>query len=394
MIEYMKKKLISFLFILSFGLANGQQPTANGQQLSPSAFASLMTCGAGDEFYENYGHSALRICDSVNNLDVVFNYGTFDFDVDHFYLRFAHGSLDYHLAVYSFNNFMFEYSYYNRAVWEQRLLLNDEELNRLYSMLMENAKPENKYYKYDFFRDNCATRIDDAIMAALDTLCGTQRSTMPQECRTSYRDLLYKYNTAMPWWKLGTDILLGARCDRPMDTKQFRYIPFEMMNQYDTLVLADGRRLTECERQLLTDKRTPMRKGVSPTLVFWLLFAVIAAITLYGNKRGWKLIWLDAIIFGSAALISLLLLYLWFGSNHWCTKWNLNLLWANPLLWWPLLRLRKPKRADSLPIIAMILLMIVGLPFWPQHFNSAVIPIALIILVRLSARLVESGKGS
>jgi hypothetical protein len=387
----MKKKLISFLFILAFGLANGQQPTANGQ-LSPSAFASLMTCGAGDEFYENYGHSALRICDSVNNLDVVFNYGTFDFDVDHFYLRFAHGSLDYHLAVYSFNNFMFEYSYYGRAVWEQRLLLNPDELNSLYSMLMENAKPENKYYKYDFFRDNCATRIDDAIMAALDTLCGTQRSTMPQECRTSYRDLLYKYNTAMPWWKLGTDILLGARCDRPMDTKQFRYIPFEMMNQYDTLVLADGRRLTECERQLLTDKRTPMRKGVSPTLVFWLLFAVIAAITLYGNKRGWKLIWLDAIIFGSAALISLLLLYLWFGSNHWCTKWNLNLLWANPLLWWPLLRLRKPKRADSLPIIAMILLMIVGLPFWPQHFNSAVIPIALIILVRLSARLVESGK--
>lgn len=355
-------------------------------QLSPTAYASIMTCGSGDEFYEVFGHSAMRICDTANNIDMVFNYGIFDFDVEGFYFKFARGRLDYCLAVQSFENFMREYDYYGRAVWEQRLNLTNEECCHLFSMLMENAQPENKYYKYDFFRDNCATRVDDMIT---NTLTKTLTKTKTITEKITYRDLLYKYNVSMPWWQLGTDILLGARCDKVLNAKQYRYIPMEMMTQYDTMCFADGSRVAGEQRQLLTDRRTPMRKGISPTLLMWLAFIIIATLSLFADKRGWKLYWLDGIVFSLASFLSLLLLFLWFGCDHWCTKWNMNLLWANPLLFWPLFRLRRPRKADCLPMIFILLILIVGWLFWPQHFNSAVLPIVLIILVRLSVRLKE-----
>lgn len=359
--------------------------------LNETAYASIITCGPGDEFYETFGHSALRICDSAKGLDLVFNYGIFDFDEPFFYLKFAQGSLKYRMAVQKFDNFIWEYDYYGRSVWEQRVNLSHEELEKLFGMLLENAKPENMYYKYDFFRDNCATRVDVMVSRQWDADgCnggGQLRNAVGNDGGTTYRDLLYKYNVSMPWWQLGTDILLGARCDRLLNVAQRRYIPMEMMAQYDTMRLANGSRVAGEKVQILKDRRTPMGKGFSPTLTMWILFFLIAALTLYGEKRGWKLYWLDGIMFGIASFIALLLLYLWFGSDHWCTKWNMNLLWANPLLLWPLFKLRKPRKADCLPVIICLLILIVSWPFGIQRLNAAVMPIALMILVRLSARL-------
>lgn len=382
----MKKLYFISLFLLVTLMALPTKLHARQElHLSPYAYASIITCGPGNEFYECFGHSALRVCDTANDIDLVFNYGIFDFDVKGFYFKFSRGTLDYCLAVQSYRNFMFEYEYYERAVFEQRLNLTNEECCRLFSLLMENALPENKYYKYDFFRDNCATRVDDMIGKAL-----LERNMVVGKAQTekvTYRDLLYKYNVSMPWWQLGVDILLGARCDRWLDTRRMRFIPMEMMTQYDSVLFTDGSRVAQEESQLLTDNRTPLAKGISPTLVMWLLFALVAVLSLYAEKRGWRLYWLDGSVFFLASFISLLLLFLWFGSDHWCTKWNMNLLWANPLLIWPLLRLRKPRKADCLPMIAILLVLIVGWTFWPQHFNGAVLPIVLIILIRLSVRL-------
>lgn len=357
-------------------------------RLSEGAFASVLTCGPGDEFYECFGHSALRICDTAARIDVVFNYGIFSFDEPMFYLKFARGRLKYQLAVESFEGFMSEYDYYGRGVWEQRLLLTKEELERLFAMLLENAKPENKYYSYDFFRDNCATRVDDMITAAL----GEGRGIVEEGKRgeLTYRDLLYKYNETMPWWQLGVDILLGARCDQRVDTKQMRYMPLEMMAQYDMLLLADGSPLCEGRRELLVESRRPTPKGISPTLVMWIVLAAVGGLSLYGDRKGWKLYWLDGILLGLAGLLGVLLLFLWFGCDHWCTKWNMNLLWANPLLLWPLVRLRRASKWDCLPMVFILLILIVGWPFWPQHINGAVLPIVLTILARLTVRVKRS----
>ena len=202
-------------------------------RLSDSAFASLITCGPGDEFYTTFGHSAIRINDSVNNIDVVYNYGTFDFDTPHFYWKFARGRLNYCLSRSSFDNFMFEYSMEGRAVWEQRLRLSSQELNNLFIALETNYMPQYRYYLYDFFRDNCATRVRDMVF---HSLC--HRSVSPEtttDTNLSYRNILYRSTAhCLLWWRLGIDMALGLRCDKRCSNYEYMFSPIEMMHQFDT----------------------------------------------------------------------------------------------------------------------------------------------------------------
>lgn len=387
------RKLYTLLILLILQFANplGAVPGDTLRGLSDQAFASLLTCGPGDEFYESFGHTAVRICDSTNHIDIVFNYGCFDFTVRHFYLKFAKGQLDYCVVAQPFGEFMFEYQYFKRAVWEQRLRLKKNELEQLFSDLLVNAQPENMYYKYDFFRDNCATRVRDRIEQALD---GRQlaRSLYPVEDHT-YRDLIYKHTEgSLLWWRLGVDLLLGCHCDMRMTTGQYTFIPLDLMTQYDTCKIryADAIKKASASEtlanpsvQLLTDQRKTPDTSISPTLCFWVLFALIVSLTVVSRYKGWRLYWLDGVLYCIAGAVSLLLLFLWFGSDHWCCKNNLNLLWANPLFLWLLFRLRHRDLVVTLIIGCILLVFLAGWPLWPQHFNIAVLPISLTLFVRL-----------
>lgn len=379
----MKKSIILLIsLVLSIATATAQDTLSKGQVPGEGAYASVLTCGPGDEFYETFGHSALRICDTANGIDTVFNYGMFSFDEPHFYLKFAGGQLNYFVSAQPFEHFVLEYHYFGRSVFEQRLRLTPSELQNLYEALKTNALPENKYYLYDFFRDNCATRVRDKVEESLDGRTILNNS-LPADAAT-YRDLVYKYtDSTLLWWRLGVDLLLGARCDKPMTAAQYMYIPMEMMMQLDTLLTADGTTLAEPTVQLLTDKRVPAKKSVSPTLCFWLLFAIVLLLTLLARRKGWRLYWLDGILYGVAGLVGLLLAYMWFGSDHWCTKANPNLLWANPLMLILLLRLRHRNTAIVLIVACCLLAALVGWALPPIHFNSAVLPIILMLLVRL-----------
>lgn len=382
------KKLFTILVftILSINISHSQMSL----QLGDSAFASLLTCGAGNEFYEVFGHTALRICDSTNHIDLVFNYGSFDDFEDGFYLKFAKGMLNYCVMAQIFSDFMFEYMFFGREVWEQKLDLTHDEVRSLFKALVINSQPENMYYSYDFFRDNCATRVHNIIENNLDNRRFVHSEKMPGH--TSFRDLVQKYTVdEMPWWETGIDILLGARCDRAITERQYIFAPIEMMQQYDTICTSDGKPLANAREKLLPDQREPKAKNISPTLAFVLLFIVVLALSLFGQQKGWKLLWLDGILFGLAGLISLLLLYLWLGSDHWCTKWNFNLLWANPLFLVLLFRLRKKSpilRKIVLGCLALMLLIwIIG---WPQHFSTVQMLIALTLAIRTA--IGERGK--
>ncbi|MBP5189287.1 MAG: DUF4105 domain-containing protein [Bacteroidales bacterium] len=384
----MKRHFILLILLLLGCTCSYAGPTGitDTVKLDSSAYASILTCGPGDEFYETFGHSALRICDTANDVDIVFNYGMFSFDEPHFYLKFAGGQLNYYVSKQKFENFILEYHYYGRWVMEQRLRLTPTELQTLYDALTTNALPENKYYLYDFFRDNCATRIRDKIDEALDGRSILDNSYTTPEA--SYRNLIYKYtNGTLLWWRLGVDLLLGSRCDKPMTKSQYMYIPMEMMTQLDTMHLADGNTLSEPIVQLLTDKRVPMKKSISPTFCFWILFAVILLLTLLAHRNKWKLYWLDGILFTVVSLVSLLLAYMWFGSNHWCTKANPNLLWANPLFLILLFRLRHRNTAVTIVTACFLLAALLGWVLLPIQLNSAVLPIVLMLLVRLADRI-------
>ena len=382
----MKKSLIILITLILCSYQTWSQNAAcDYPTLSDSAYAGIITCGPGQEVYETFGHSALRICDSVNDIDYVFNYGTFNFNQPHFYLKFAKGRLDYYVQRVTFKHFLWEYEYYGRMVCQQRLLLEKEELQKLFESLMINAREENKYYAYDFFRDNCATRVRDMVENSLQYR-KLLKNDFPAE-ENSYRSLIHKYtDTCLLWWQLGFDLLLGSPCDKTLTSPQYMYNPLEMMVQYDTLVLSDGKAVTESPQTILPQiwKASPTR--FSPTLCFWILFGIVLALSLVSLSTGWRLNWLDATLFAITVIVSLLLLYLWFISDHTCCNNNFNLLWANPLLIWILVRIRKPNYIVSLIIIAVYVIFFAGFAWWPQQINPAVIPIALTLLARMLFR--------
>src|SRR5665648_948382 len=131
----------------------------------------LLTCAPGTESYSIYGHTALRIVIRGQNFDRVYNWGIFDFSTPNFTFRFAKGKLDYMLGAYEYKDFLNEYLSEGRSVWSQKLNLTVPEKEKLFELINENLKPENIKYRYDFFFDNCATRIRDIVeKAAVDTV--------------------------------------------------------------------------------------------------------------------------------------------------------------------------------------------------------------------------------
>ena len=377
--------LIFVLLLLPFA---GQAQEQGQRPLSDSAFASVLTCGAGDEFYTSFGHTAIRVCDTARGLDMVYNYGTFDFDTPHFYWTFARGKLNYCLSRSSFEDFMLEYRYEGRAVWEQRLRLSEQEVNNLYLMPETNYLPEYRYYMYDFFRDNCATRVRDMVR---DCLCHDRLSP---ECRRdtnlSYRNILYQSTEGtLLWWRLAIDMALGVRCDQRCSNYEYMFSPLKMMEQFDTLTrVGSGEPVAEHAVTLLQETRQQPSRSLSPTLVFWVLFVMVLCLTLMEWRKGWSLGWMDRVLFIVVSLLSLLALFLWFCTDHYCTKINLNVLWASPLFIYFAIMLRRSNRWVVVAQLVMLLAaMVMTLAPLPQQLNAALLPISLFLAVRLIAQL-------
>ncbi|OQA88138.1 MAG: hypothetical protein BWY27_00962 [Bacteroidetes bacterium ADurb.Bin234] len=352
----------------------------NAQTLSDKSFISVLSCGEGNELYSTFGHTAIRVYDSLLQTDIVFNYGTFDFNTPNFYIKFSQGRLPYMLSVTSFENFVAEYRYEGRFVYEQILALSTEEKENLYNLLIENYRPENRYYAYDFFMDNCATRVRDIINKSL--IDRTFFIETNSDTNASFRNLIYPYLESMLWWRLGIDIVLGMRCDHHASNTQYMFLPYELMNQLDTITIS-GKHIIEKKTMILPQTKEPLPKSISPTLLAYILLVIVlfAGFWEYKTKKYFKVI--DILLFLVLSLLSLLILYLWFLSNHYTTKFNLNLLWANPMFIYLLLRLQKSNLYIIIFLLSCSGIVLLGFWFLPQAFNPAVFPICLIIVVRM-----------
>ncbi len=371
--------LIAILFAFCCNIhAQGALPT-----LDSGAYVNVITCGPGNDFYTTFGHSAIRICDTALGIDVVYNYGTFDFNTSHFYLKFAQGRLNYCLSRDSYNGFIFEYAYEGRSLTEQTLKLTQQEKQNLFVLLETNYLPEYRYYLYDMFRDNCATRIRDIINSALGHRVLFEEYT-PQNAK-SYRQLLYEHTSnTLQWWQLGIDIVVGSRCDRPCTNFGYAFAPMELMRQLDTTCIkGTSEPLAMPAQHTLLETREQTPRSISPTLTFWALFVIILSLTVISWKRQWKLKWLDVTLFVAAFLVAVLIFFLWFCSDHYCTKANFNLLWASPLFIYFAIRLRKSNRWMILAQIALFAATGIIAPCGLQQFNAAVLPIVLTLFIRL-----------
>lgn len=283
-----------------------------GQYLSEQSRISLLTCAPGSELYSRYGHTALRVQDPDNQLDVVFNYGIFDFNTDHFYWKFMRGETYYQLGIESANAFFFGYAYNGRPVYEQVLNLTLAQRQSLFEALVVNYEPQNRYYLYNFVFDNCATRPYQLIKRTLgDSIISTYTGAEGQ----TYRNFLRHYTRPASWANFGINLLFGKRADQPMHGEQRLFLPEELMFFLSEARLPDGTTIVSDE------DIHPFEIQPVPWYVTWYLGIVILAIALvsisiWDRHRG-KLSWWVEIAMGIVYLALLLIVgFLTFFSIH------------------------------------------------------------------------------
>jgi hypothetical protein len=232
------------------------QRAIDGERLE----VSLITMGPSDVLYERFGHNAIAIRDTVTGEDLAYNWGVFDFDQPNFLRRFLTGDTRYWMATYRTGDMLAAYREANRSIRVQRLALTPVERAALRDFVRWNAREENRYYRYDYYRDNCATRVRDAIdrvlggriRSALDS-AGTGRTWRSETARL----------TATDWPAYaGIQVALGRRADVPLTRWEEGFLPehFAYWVQPLAITRADGARarLVAHDTVVFEAERVPM----------------------------------------------------------------------------------------------------------------------------------------
>lgn len=377
-----------FLFcVLSFLKGSAKKYEIN---LSDSSQISLLTCSSGDELYSIFGHSAIRVSDPKRNLDIVFNYGTFDFYDPNFYPNFVRGHLNYILSISPYRDFKQAYVEEGRWIWEQRLNINLDEKQHLFDSLFINYRPENRCYRYDFFGDNCATRIRDVFVKTIHREITFDYSSFKQG--ESFRQLLMPNLAHKPWAKLGINLLLGLPADRVASPWEYMYLPEHLQAsfQYSSL-LSDSVKLpfTQQSKVILKGKQSSDQNVWGSPLQIFIVILMVASFLSYRDfKRGVKSLWFDRILLILFGLLGVLFTFLWAGTAHRSMVWNFNLLWANPfhLIVVFFLSMKKIRRWVqtylSVNLIVLLALLITW-PFLPQALPWVIYPVIMAMAMRL-----------
>lgn len=324
---------IIFFLYLPKAIANPAfQPPSNAKpMLSDQAKVSVVTCGPGKEIYAIFGHTALRIQDPLHNIDRVYNYGTFQFNTPAFTLKFAGGRLLYFLSVTSYPSFAASYMADNRALSEQVLQLRKEEKQRIFDKVEENLQPEYRYYYYQFFSDNCTSRVYELLTAVLGSDFQTDTAYIQEQL--SFRQLIRPHLEAFPWTRVGMNVGLGLEADNKTQLHERIFLPEELEMALDHS--RNGHMpLVQEKNFLYKPTESPVKEAslfFSPFLFLTFLAMMVSGLSYYEYRNGIHLHWLDKLVFGFAGILGLVLLLLWLFSAHTPTHQNLNLLWLNPL---------------------------------------------------------------
>ena len=378
------KKLLVRLFFISI-LAHWHISTF--AQDSSHLRISLLTCTPGEELYATFGHSAYRVIDSSKAFndrwrDAVYNYGTFNFDDDGFYLKFVQGKLLYYVSVTSFQDFKYDYQITNRGITEQVLNLSAAEKIIIQRFLNENLKEENKYYKYDFFFDNCTTRLRDILKKHHDSAF-SKKPVMP--LGSTFRQAIHQYldKNHKGWSKLGIDILMGQPTDGVMTAEHMQFLPDNLMKSLDSSKQAMV--LSSQNLYPITDDNAK-KSFFTPFAVFSLLLIFIVLMGFVKNKFAQAFLQgFDGLFFFLTGVLGIIIIFMWVGTDHSMTKNNFNLLWA-----WPthtvmafFVNSKKNWVKKYFKFMAIALMgILISWYFLPQQMNNGLIPIVLLMIYR------------
>lgn len=379
----MKISLVLFSLLACLSLS------AQYAKLSDQAEVSLITVGPGPTLVDCFGHSAFRVKDPALNLDKAYNYGIYDSDGESFYLKFASGTADYIVAAYDFSLFLDSYVRQNRWMTEQVLNINQEEKQAIFEFLENNTLPQNKYYRYDQFFDNCATKLRDIPKSVLGDKLEFHGEYLTEEA--SYRDLVDENSFNHLWLDLGIDIGLGNIVDRKADVEARMYLPDYVLSAYEHATInrngVEEPAIKSTYKLFESDYYEQKRDSLSPTLVMSVIALIVIILTVRDYKTKKRSRWLDLVLFLITGLIGLIVLLLWVATHHTTTVNNLNVLWAfAPNLVVAFLIVKKaPKKWLMVYVRFLVVLLIAMTCAWLaklQVFNTALIPLMIMLVVR------------
>ena len=378
----------TFLFIFIF-FVSIQHNFSQKLVLSDQSEISIITAGPGDVLYEAFGHSAIRVKDPTLNLDIIFNYGLFDFNQPNFYVNFVKGRLLYRLGKQSFRRFITSYDYQQRWVKDQVLNLSLVDRIKIFEYLNENSLPENAEYLYDPYFNNCATKLRDITKEILGN-----KIQFPSSFSDENFSLRQLMNQELPWntWgSFGINLALGNTLDKELIADNYMYLPDYVHKGFQKATITENKITTPLvleERQLLryTEKQIKIQ-WYNPFFVFSLLLLITIVVTFRDQKRNIRSKWLDFTLFFVTGVLGIIICFLWFFTDHYTAPNNFNLLWAfvlNFFVAFILLKSRIPSWTSKYLLFYLFLLFgaiitsFIGL----QQFSNAVFPIMAMLFLR------------
>jgi hypothetical protein len=380
---------VIYLFVLLFFSLNTK---ADSKKENEEIKISILSIGEGQSLADAFGHTGIRIIDKKTNSDVVFNFGIYDYNAPNFYSNFVKGRPVYKLGVQNYISFINNYIKQDRYIIEHVINLDKKATQKIINLLVKNLEDPN--YIYDYLRDNCSTRVADLFIKQTEQPQNTKIDILTEN---SYRKLIHSKINENSWGALGIDLCLGAIMDRKISIKETLFLPEKLMQYLDSLIEKDSKSITKNiifspQSSLLYNENLP-----NPLLINSLLSVLLIFITFLNFKKSiWKK-WIDILIYFSSGTLGLLVIYLWFFSNHFASAQNFNFLWAFPfnlIMVYALLRENPPNWAVNFIKLNIILLVLLFI-HWAtgvQKYNITLLPIFIALLVRYSYLIIHINK--
>ncbi len=376
----MKKVFLSILLFVTYICA------AQLGELTPSAKISLLTIGNADELHSKFGHTALRIQDPTDSLDIVFGYGGFDFNDPNFYYKFTTGKLDYSMTGHRFNNFVEGYRIENRSIHEQELNLSTGQKKVLFRYLKTNYHPKNRNYKYDFLFDNCATKIPEVLNETFANSITFDKTYLSK--KSTFRQLIHETLDTNSWTSFGIDLALGSVIDREATAYEHQFLPKYVSQQFENTTINKQPLVKEKTLILAKQPEEPSGFGYeSPAVILTILLLAVAVFSFFDLKNKKRSKWVDFILFFSTGAAGLIICFLWFMTDHSSTKMNFNLFWAvapNLIVAFYLLKNKIPQWLSKY-IFGVLILIGLVIILWVikfQIFSPLIILILITLLIR------------
>ena len=308
-----RKFALLFILILTLftSKANSQEIT-----LSNTAEVSVLTCGTGSEIYSLFGHTAIRIKDSIHFVDQVYNYGTFDFSTPNFYLKFVKGDLQYLETSCTFEEFFQEYLYEKRSIDEQILNLSQNKKQALFDYLNASLQSEERFYTYKFIDKNCTTMV----INTLNKIIGKPIIGQNTEDALTCRKILYPYFNGHFYVQLGTSIIFGSKVDSKSEQL---FLPSELYNNIQNLKVNNQPICKESKKIVAFEKEEIPFSWWNNFYLFCLVFVIIIALNKPSIYNAYYMI---------LGFLGLFFVFAGFYSLHRELVNNYNVLLFNPIL--------------------------------------------------------------